>query len=164
MNIAEQRKEFNAKSGEANRVPVTFRYDGLNWDFIKMLAEIAHYAGNKYGKGNPDELSNYREPQLINEKSPINHIYEHLRQYQTGEHHDHFKDPIYHLAAIAYNAMMEAYYHRRFGHRVSPLNLREPLGACAQASTPIEKDRRHASVDTLPGYGSSPYDAGAIRK
>jgi len=103
---------------EVKRVPVTFRYDGLNHDFIKMLAEIAHYAASKYGSA-----EQYANGRLEGEKSPVNHIYEHLRQYQTGEHHDHFKDPIYHLAAIAYNAMMEALYHRRFGHKVSPLHL-----------------------------------------
>ena len=122
MNIADQRKEFNAKSDEVKRVTVTFRYDGLNHDFIKLLAEIAHYATSKYGSA-----EQYVNGRLEGEKSPVNHIYEHLRQYQTGEQHDHFKDPVYHLAAIAYNAMMEALYHRRFGHTVSPLDLRQRI-------------------------------------
>jgi hypothetical protein len=101
---------------EVKRQPVDFRYDALNWDFIKLLAQIAHYAAGKYGAA-----EQYTGARLTEDKSPINHIYEHLRQYQTGENHDHFGDPAFHLAAIAYNAMMEFYYHDRFGHVKSPL-------------------------------------------
>jgi len=105
-------------TGKPNRNPVMFRFDGLNWDFIKLLAEIAHYADNKYGS-----CEQYSTGTLDKEKSPVNHIAEHLRQYVTGAPHDHFGDRIYHLAAIAYNAMMEALYLRRFGRLPSTLNL-----------------------------------------
>lgn len=116
---SERRDRTISAAAEARREPVAYRYNGLNQDFIKMLAEIADYAREKYGSA-----EQYANSRLAGDKSPINHIYEHLRQYQTGEPHDHFKDPIYHLAVIAYNAMMEALYHRRFGHKISPLNLR----------------------------------------
>lgn len=106
---------------EAKRVPVTYQYHKLNWDFIKLMAEIAHYASEKYGSA-----EQYADSRLVGEKSPMNHIAEHIRQYMTGEDHDHFKDQIYHLAAIAYNAMMEALYLRRFGQDVSRLNLKYP--------------------------------------
>lgn len=106
------------------RDPVTYRYDGLNWDFIKMMAEIAHYAGEKYGRGNPDGLSNYMDARLKGEKSPLNHIIEHYRSYHDNEPYDHFnQDPIWHLVGIAYNAMMEAFYLRKFGREVPRLNL-----------------------------------------
>lgn len=106
------------------RDPVTYRYDGLNWDFIKMMAEIAHYAGEKYGKGYPDGLSNYMDARLKGEKSPLNHIIEHYRSYHDNEPYDHFnQDPIWHLVGIAYNAMMEAFYLRKFGREVTRLNL-----------------------------------------
>lgn len=98
------------------RAPVGYDYSSLNWDFIKMLAEIAHFAGNKYG-----HPLQYTDSRLVGEASPVNHIPEHLRQYITGEAHDHFTDPRYHLAAIAYNAMMEYYYHSKHGHLVSQL-------------------------------------------
>ena len=103
---------------EVKRHPVTYRFDGLNWDFIKMMAEICYLADQKYGSA-----EQYADGELKGEKSPLNHIPEHLRQYVTGEPHDYFEDPIYHLVAIAYNAMMQALYHRRFGHRVSRLDL-----------------------------------------
>ena len=33
---------------KVKRAPVTYRYDALNWDFLKLMAEIAHYAETKY--------------------------------------------------------------------------------------------------------------------
>lgn len=98
---------------EVTRVPVKYRWDGLNWEFLKTLAEIAHYAGEKYGS--PEQYANGR---LEGEKSPINHIYEHLRMYTAREPHDHFGDLKHQLAAIAYNAMMEAYYLEHGGPTV----------------------------------------------
>jgi len=103
---------------QPKRQPVNYRYEALNHDFIKLMAEIAHYAAGKYGSA-----EQYVEARLEGEKSPINHIYEHLRSYQDGESHDHFQDPIYHLAAIAYNASMEALYLRKFGKSNTVVNL-----------------------------------------
>ena len=55
------------------------------------------------------------------ENAPINHIYEHLRQYAEGEPYDHFDgDPRRHLVAVAYNAMMEWAYHSMFGFKAHP--------------------------------------------
>ena len=99
------------------RVPVDFRYDALNPQFIKMLAEIGSYAATKYGS-----WEQYAAGRLVGEKSPVNHIYEHLRQYQMGEPYDHFEGHVgRHLAAIAYNAMMEWHYLMTFGHVPHPL-------------------------------------------
>lgn len=104
------------------RQPVTYRYDALNFDFIKYMAEVAYYAGTIYGA--PEQ---YTTARLEGEKSPINHIYEHLRQYQHAEPHDHFGDVESHLAVIAYNAMMEYFYHKRFGHKLSVLRAAERI-------------------------------------
>lgn len=101
---------------KSQRNPVNYLYHLLNWDFIKMMAEIANYADQKYGSA-----EQYREPRLERDKSPLNHIPEHFREYVTGSSHDKFEDPRYHLAAIAYNAMMEYYYHTRYGQFISPL-------------------------------------------
>ncbi len=102
---------------QTKRDPVDFRYDALNWDFIKMLAQIASYASGKYGSA-----EQYKHSRLEGEKSPFNHIQEHMRQYFfEGVDHDHFGDPRFHLAAIAYNAMMEYYYHTHFGMSKSVL-------------------------------------------
>lgn len=98
------------------RQSVDFRYDALNWDFIKCLAQIARHAEEKYGS--PEQ---YKDGRLEGQKGPINHIYEHLRMYVAGEAHDHFNDPRYHLAAVAYNAMMEYLYHTKYGWKGSPL-------------------------------------------
>lgn len=111
------------KVSAVKRHSVDFRFDALNWEFIKFLARIAHYAAGKYGSA-----EQYADGRLEGEKGPINHIYEHLRQYQAGEPHDHFGDPRAHLAAIAYNAMMEYYYHTKWGHKINPLTLPLPEG------------------------------------
>lgn len=104
------------------RQPVNYRYDALNHNFLKLLAEIAKYAGDKYGS--PEQ---YAAARLTGEKSPINHIYEHLRAYQNGEMHDHFGTMRHQLAAVAYNAMMEFLYLEKFGYE---------LGVIARASLP----------------------------
>ena len=95
----------------AKRQPVDFQYHRLNWDFIKLMAQIANYADGKYGSA-----GHYTNSRLVGEKSPVNHIIEHVRQYLTHEPHDHFgRDHSFHLAAIAYNAMMEFYYYKHGG-------------------------------------------------
>lgn len=101
---------------ETKRQLVTYRYDALNHDFIKCMAEIAFYAQEKYGS--PEQ---YKHTRLEGEKGPINHIYEHLRAYQAGDEHDHFGGMRHQLAAVAYNAMMEFLYAEKFGFKGSPL-------------------------------------------
>jgi phosphoenolpyruvate synthase/pyruvate phosphate dikinase len=107
--MAENRTEEKVK-----RHPVDYRFDGLNWNFIKILAEIAHHAESKYGT--PEQ---YADGRLEEEKSPMNHIGEHYRMYCAREVHDHFGDLDHQLAAIAYNAMMEYYYLHNGGPTVS---------------------------------------------
>lgn len=114
--------EKRAVGGEAlTRVPVDFRYDALNPEFEKMLAKIASYADDKYGDCH---LYAKLPDRLRGEKSPINHIREHLRQYIAMETYDKFDGDLgWHLAAIAYNAMMELHYLRKFGPVQHPLVL-----------------------------------------
>ena len=109
-------KLYGVEPGDVLRVPVNFRWDALNWDFIKLLSEIAHYAAGKYGAA-----EQYANGRLEGEKSPINHMYEHLREFQAGVLHDHFGTMEHQLAAVAYGAMMEYLYVKRFGHKPSVL-------------------------------------------
>jgi hypothetical protein len=105
---------------EAIRIPVDYRYDAINPTFLKMLARIGSYADQKYGA-----WEQYTRKRLVGEKSPVNHIQEHLRAYVTGEPYDHFDgDPRWHLAAIAYNAMMAYFYHSKWGPEIHPLTVR----------------------------------------
>jgi hypothetical protein len=103
------------------RQPVNFEYQELNWDFIKLLGKVAHYAHEKYGS-----VQQYTDGRMEGEKSPLNHIIEHFRQYVTQEPHDHFTDTKYHLAAIAYNAMMEFYFLENGGPTASR-DVYEPI-------------------------------------
>lgn len=101
------------------RLPVDFRYDSINPAFLKWMAKIGSYAADKYGA-----WDQYKTARLVGEKSPVNHIYEHLRQFQDGEKYDHFDGDVrWHLVAVAYNAMMEFFYVTRWGWQPHPLDV-----------------------------------------
>jgi len=116
---------------------VDYRYDAINPSFLKMLARIGSYADQKYGA-----WEQYTKARLVGEKSPVNHIQEHLRQFVEGEPYDHFDGDVrWHLAAIAYNAMMEFYYVTRWGHLKHPLH--------------VDDDGDAADADEDPSHRSS---------
>ncbi len=94
----------------ALRNQVNYRLDALNWDFLKLMAEVAAYADSKYGNA-----VQYTESRLEGDKSPTNHIAEHLHTYLKREVHDHFGTLKHQLAAIAYGAMIEFYYLKNGG-------------------------------------------------
>lgn len=94
----------------AQREPINYRYDILDPMFLAFMAMIADYGARKYGE------SNWKKSRLTKDKSPINHIYKHLRSFQECEPYDHPEvgtDKSIHLAAIAFNAMMEFYHSVR---------------------------------------------------
>lgn len=113
---AKRRGVKDIAAAAIKRSPVDYRYDAVHPEFLKFLAKIGAYADKKY-----DSWDQYLASRLEGDKAPLNHVYEHLRQYVMGEPHDHFgSDLRWHLAAVAYNAMMEFYYHTRFGWRPHP--------------------------------------------
>jgi len=92
---------------EAKRDPVSYRFDILYPQFIRAMARIAAYGAEKYGD------FNWHKSRLIGEKGPINHLINHLTMYQDGKDYDHLEigsEKRIHLAAIAFNAMMEYWY------------------------------------------------------
>jgi hypothetical protein len=92
---------------EAIRVSHPLRYDILDPAFLEALARIADYGAKKYGD------FNWQKSRLSGDKGPINHIYKHLKSYRLNEPYDHPEigtDRGMHLAAIAFNALMEFYY------------------------------------------------------
>ena len=94
---------------KAVRHPVAYRYDAVDPAFLLAMAEIGAYGEKKYGR-----WDNYKSSRLRGEGGPINHIYEHLRQYRMREKYDHFEGDVgRHLVAVAYNAMMEYWYYQR---------------------------------------------------
>lgn len=91
---------------ETKREPVNFDHNALDPRFLHALARIAGHAKEKYGS-----WEQYKNSRLTGEKSPINHIYEHLNQYRLGENYDRFEgSKKWHLVAAAYNLMMEYVY------------------------------------------------------
>jgi hypothetical protein len=101
------------------RVPVDYRFDAINPLFLKWMARIGSYADKKYGA-----WEQYTKARLTGEKSPVNHMQEHLRSFMTGELYDHFDGDVrWHLVAIAYNCMMEFYYVTKWGFTPHPLTV-----------------------------------------
>lgn len=99
---------------KVKRVPVDHQTSRLYWPFIILMGKIAHYANEKYGS-----VEQYADGRLEGEKSPINHIAGHIAEYVSRKPHDKWPDdPRMHLAAIAYNAMMEALYYEQGGPTV----------------------------------------------
>lgn len=106
---------------KATRVPVGFNFGGLNWDFLKLMAEIVPYADVKY-----KSFAQYTKSRMTGDASPVNHMAEHLRQYMMDEPYDHFDgDRGRHLVAIAYNSMIEWWYLKNFGPETHPLKSRK---------------------------------------
>lgn len=92
---------------EAKRDPAGVRYDILEPQFLEMMAKIGDYGAKHYGD------YNWQKSRLTGGNSPINHIYKHLTSYRNSEQYDHNEigtDRRIHLAAIAFNAMMEFWY------------------------------------------------------
>lgn len=81
------------------------RYDTIYWSFIRAMAQVGTIGVEKYG------LDNYKDPK--NTRNSFNHILEHCNNFIERIPYDHTAigtDRKYHLAAIAFNAMIE-YYH-----------------------------------------------------
>lgn len=92
---------------KAKRNPTKYRYDILMPEFIEALALIAAYGAEKYGE------YNWQQSRLTGDKGPVNHMDKHLNAYKQRKPYDHLelsKEPKFHLAAVAFNAMMEYWY------------------------------------------------------
>ena len=95
------------KKDSATRFPVDFRFDILDPEFILTLSKIGNHGAKKYGD------FNYQKSRLTGINGAVNHMYHHLHKYQTNKLYDHEDvgtERKYHLAAIAFNAMMEFWY------------------------------------------------------
>ncbi len=93
----------------AKRDPIRFRFDILDPEFLQALAAIADYGAKKYGE------RNWKKSRMIDDRSPVNHIARHLLLYEQNVPYDHKEvldshERKLHLAAIAFNAMMEFWY------------------------------------------------------
>lgn len=95
------------KKEKAKRDSVDYRYDILVPYFMETMAKIASFGAEKYGD------LNWQKSRLVGQNGPVNHIMKHLNSYQTNKEYDHLElgcHRKYHLAAIAFNAMMEFWY------------------------------------------------------
>lgn len=107
MDQKEETDKDHENPIKASRFPTKTRYDILDPEFLEAMAKIGKHGADKYGD------FNWTKSRLIGEKGPINHIFGHLKKYRISEQYDHLDvgtERKYHLAAIAFNAMMEYYY------------------------------------------------------
>lgn len=90
-------------------------FDFLDPAFLAAMNDVGRYGFQKYG---PDSFQarrtsgdTSRGPMRRNEAAVIaDHAREHFSQYLSHVAHDHFNDDLHQLAAVAFNAMMEAHY------------------------------------------------------
>jgi hypothetical protein len=97
----------------AKRDPVSYRFDILDPSFLRVMAKIADYGAKKYGD------LNWHKSRLTGQASPVNHIMKHLTSYAGHEPYDHPEIGNHrkmHLAAIAFNAMMEFWYEEHMSN------------------------------------------------
>jgi hypothetical protein len=109
---------YGNKSQEAKRDPVGYRFDILIPSFIEAMAKIADYGAKKYGD------LNWQKSRLSGANGPPNHMLMHLNQYMCEEDYDHTEIGVgrkYHLAAVAFNAMMEWWYEENANSKESKM-------------------------------------------
>lgn len=120
----------------AVRNPVDYRWDLLNQDFLKGMARLAHAGWVKYDK--EVGVPNYTYSRLEGSRSPVNHAYEHLQSYVTGQPSDIDGTRSMQLVAVAYNCMMEYFYLTHGGGPTvgSALYQDIPVPEKTQSTTP----------------------------
>jgi hypothetical protein len=84
----------------------------LSQQFLEAMDELGEYGFTKHGENSSqakilkgDLSRSYPRHQT---KQIMEHARDHTHQYEGGIYHDYFGDLIHQLAAVAYNAMMEA--------------------------------------------------------
>lgn len=94
----------------------------LSMAFIKAMDEIGRHGFTKYGEL-PQERSAHCSPSRVTTEAIKGHAAAHFQMYQDGVLHDHFQTPLHQLAAVAFNAMMEAQFAGfvENAHEPSPL-------------------------------------------
>lgn len=98
--------DYKDALGKVRREPVDYDYNALDPETLHRLAQIAGHAIDKYGS-----WQQYRAARLTGEKSPINHVYEHIGNYRARVPYDRFGGHhTWHLVAAMYNLMMELWY------------------------------------------------------
>lgn len=80
--------------------------------FLRAMNDIGQYGFEKYGEMSFQVRRTSGEPLVRDRRTEsqaiADHAQEHFSQYLSHEAHDYFNDDIHQLAAVAFNAMMEA--------------------------------------------------------
>lgn len=98
---------FDTPAEIAKREIFSYRYDVIDPEFEDLMARIGDYGAKKYGD------FNWTKSRLTGNQSPLVHALYHINQYRQNKPYDHEEigsEPNIHLAAAAFNLMMEYWY------------------------------------------------------
>ena len=89
-------------------------YEFLDEEFLKAMNEIGAYGFEKYGSQSFQARRTSGEPLVRDGRTQsqaiADHAQIHFDEYLAHNAHDHFGDDVHQLAAVAFNAMMEAIF------------------------------------------------------
>ena len=89
-------------------------YKFLLTEFLEAMNDIGCYGFEKYGEQSFQNRRTNGEPLVRDNRTTSTAIAYHARihfgEYLAHKSHDHFNDDIHSLAAVAFNAMMEAVF------------------------------------------------------
>lgn len=89
----------------------TKQFEFLDEDFLKLMNDVGCLGHEKFGvdafEATGDRVRRIPRHQ---KRDILAHAREHIRLYDKGVRHDELSDSKYHLAATAFNTMMEFYF------------------------------------------------------
>lgn len=132
---------------EVKRDKIGYLYTSLDWGFIRAMARLGLHGSDKYDTPG-DPIPNWKQGVVLREKSPVNHMAEHMAAYNLGEHHDHFGCSKWHLVAIAFNAMIEFFHYTE-----KPIEPSEKSFPPESSPQPVENKKK--ANDTSDHSGRS---------
>lgn len=132
------------------RTKSAVRYDLLQPNFLEALAALAHLGHERYDV--PAGVDNQWQRGLPGDACPLNHIQAHYTSYQRAESHE-MGSRKWHLAAIAFNAMMEFWFEEQ---REVGFAIAKALQLAAKAQAQSEALNQTIPEDTFDASNPEP--------
>jgi len=87
-------------------------YEFLNEDFLVLMNDIGRLGHEKFGADAIEVSGDGRKIKRHQSEEILRHVRQHLTDYENGVEHDKLSTVGAHLAAAAFNAMLEFYFFR----------------------------------------------------
>ncbi len=87
-------------------------YEFLDPAFLRTMDDIGRYGFEKYGSASfhaKQQRQDHARDGRLTSQVIADHAREHFNMYLNHQAHDHFNTDLHQLAAVAFNAMMEAW-------------------------------------------------------